>query len=52
MQDPRIDVGNTGWVTLRFSPDDPPDVDLLRSWIVESYRTLAPKALARQVEGD
>lgn len=50
MHDSRIGVGKTGWVTVRFSPDDVPDTALLTSWVVESFRTLAPKTLVKQLD--
>jgi predicted DNA-binding protein (MmcQ/YjbR family) len=39
-------LGRSGWVTCRFGPDDARDLDLLRGWIAESYRAVAPKKLA------
>ncbi len=45
--DPRVDVGKIGWVTLRFAPDDPLPLDLLRGWVTESWRTMAPKTVVR-----
>ncbi len=50
MEDPRIEVGKNGWVTVRFRPDDVPDADLLAAWVVESFRTLGPKTLVRQLD--
>jgi predicted DNA-binding protein (MmcQ/YjbR family) len=41
-----LDRGN--WVTVRPPADVP--VDLLLSWIEESYRTVAPKALVAQLD--
>jgi predicted DNA-binding protein (MmcQ/YjbR family) len=35
-----------GWVTARFGARDKPPVDVLRAWIDESYRAVAPKRLA------
>ena len=49
IDDARFSVGNTGWVTVLFPPESPPDVALLGRWLRESYCTLAPKTLARQV---
>ncbi len=49
MNDPRIDVGKIGWVTLNFANDDVPDPELLTAWVVESYRTLGPKTLVKQL---
>lgn len=41
-----LDRGN--WVTVRPPADVP--VDLLLGWIEESYRTVAPRALAAQLD--
>jgi predicted DNA-binding protein (MmcQ/YjbR family) len=40
-------LGKHGWVTVPL--DDPalPDIDVLRDWVTESYRAVAPKTLAR-----
>ncbi len=51
MEDPRVDVGKFGWVTLLFAHDDALDTELLEGWILESFRVLAPKTLARQLSG-
>jgi len=40
-------LGKSGWVTASFSPKDRLPVDVIRSWILESYRAVAPKALAK-----
>ena len=50
MADSRISVGNTGWVTLNFAPDNVPDENLLSEWVVESFRTLGPKTLVKQLD--
>jgi len=50
MNDRRVDVGNIGWVTVNFAPDDALDADLLSAWILESFRTLAPKTLVKQLD--
>ena len=40
-------LGKSGWVTARFGkPGDVP-FDLLKSWIDESYRAIAPKKLVK-----
>lgn len=49
LNDPRIEVGGNGWVTLRFQANDPPDPELLERWIVESYRVMATKKLLAQL---
>jgi predicted DNA-binding protein (MmcQ/YjbR family) len=38
-------LGKAGWVTARFAKREKAPVDLLRSWIDESYRAIAPKKL-------
>jgi hypothetical protein len=45
-------LGRNGWVTSRFGPSDEPDLDLLRRWIRESYRAVAPKKLASALADD
>ena len=42
-------LGKSGWVSASFGPDDDPPIDLLRQWIDESYRAVAPKKLAAEV---
>jgi predicted DNA-binding protein (MmcQ/YjbR family) len=44
-------LGRSGWVTGRFPRDSRLPVDVLRLWIDESYRALAPKRLIAQLEG-
>jgi predicted DNA-binding protein (MmcQ/YjbR family) len=39
-------LGKSGWVTARFGPSEKPPMDVLRAWIDESYRAVAPKKLA------
>ena len=39
-------LGKSGWVTATFGGKDTPPFDILRSWIDESYRAVAPKKLA------
>ncbi|HSC46735.1 MAG TPA: MmcQ/YjbR family DNA-binding protein [Gammaproteobacteria bacterium] len=39
-------LGKSGWITASFEPGDPVPMDILRSWIDESYRAIAPKKLA------
>ncbi len=42
-------LGRSGWITARFGQADEPDLDLLKRWIAESYRAVAPKKLAASV---
>jgi hypothetical protein len=50
LQDPRVDVGKHGWVTLRFTSDDALDEDLLVPWLGESYRAIAPKTVLKLLD--
>lgn len=43
-------LGKSGWVTARFGPRDKPPVELLQTWIEESYRAVAPKKLVAGLE--
>jgi predicted DNA-binding protein (MmcQ/YjbR family) len=38
-------LAKSGWVTARFGPKEKPPLDVLRAWIDESYRAVAPKKL-------
>lgn len=38
-------LGKSGWVTARFPVSKAPPLELLESWIEESYRAIAPKKL-------
>ena len=44
-------LGKAGWVTCEFTTADDPPVGLLEDWIDESYRTVAPKKLVKQLDG-
>jgi len=41
-------LGKHGWVSARFGPGETVLIGLLRDWIAESYRAVAPKTLVRQ----
>jgi len=43
-------LGKSGWVTLGPPAGRMPSLDLLKSWIDESYRAQAPKKLAASVK--
>ena len=40
-------LGKSGWVTARFDKVSEVPLELLRSWIDESYRAIAPKKLVK-----
>jgi predicted DNA-binding protein (MmcQ/YjbR family) len=42
-------LGKSGWVSAKFSGDDEVPVDLLGSWIEESYKAIAPKKLIAEL---
>jgi catechol 2,3-dioxygenase-like lactoylglutathione lyase family enzyme len=44
-------LGKSGWVSARFEAGDEAPLDVLRSWIDESYRAVAPKALVATLDG-
>ena len=44
-------MGKAGWVSCTFTTADDPPVGLLEDWIDESYRTVAPKKLVKQLDG-
>ncbi|MBZ0112860.1 MAG: MmcQ/YjbR family DNA-binding protein [Thermoanaerobaculia bacterium] len=45
--DSRVEAGKSGWATIRFGASEPPDLALLKRWVDESYRLLAPKSLVK-----
>ncbi|WP_370022947.1 MmcQ/YjbR family DNA-binding protein [Planotetraspora sp. GP83] len=44
-------LGKAGWVTVPFT-DDMPEIDVLRDWVEESYRIVAPKRLVAELDGN
>lgn len=42
-------LGRSGWVTLPFRETTPP-LDVLKDWVEESYRIVAPKRLVAQLD--
>jgi predicted DNA-binding protein (MmcQ/YjbR family) len=46
--DPGYGLGRGGWLTVN-PPEDAP-MELLRAWILESYRAVAPKKLSARLE--
>ena len=43
-------LGKSGWIVAQYPPDAGPPVDLLREWIEESYRAVAPKRLVAELD--
>jgi predicted DNA-binding protein (MmcQ/YjbR family) len=44
-------LGRAGWVSVRLTPKVKPPVEMFRAWIEESYRAVAGKRLAAQLDG-
>ena len=44
-------LGKAGWVSVQFGPKDKLPMDVLKAWIDESYRAVAPKTLVKTLEG-
>lgn len=44
-------LGKGGWVTASFAAGDDVPVDILKGWIEESYRVIAPKKLVSELDG-
>jgi len=44
-------MGKYGWVSAHFGPQDRPPLPILRDWIEESYRAIAPKKLVALLDG-
>lgn len=43
-------LGKHGWVTAKFQPGERVPVELLRDWIDESYRAVAPRSVLAALE--
>lgn len=43
-------LGKSGWVTARIREHERVDVELLKRWIEESYRAVAPKKLVAELD--
>jgi predicted DNA-binding protein (MmcQ/YjbR family) len=43
-------LGKSGWVTASFGPGDEPPLEILRAWIAESYRAVAPRRLTAKTQ--
>lgn len=43
-------LGKHGWVTAHLPAKKKPPMDLIRAWIDESYRAIAPKKLVAQLD--
>ena len=48
----RYGLGKSGWVTALFAKGEKPPLDMLRAWIEESYRAIAPAKLVAALSSD
>jgi predicted DNA-binding protein (MmcQ/YjbR family) len=44
-------LGKSGWVSARFAKAEKPPLDVLKLWIEESYRAVAPRTLVKAMDG-
>lgn len=44
-------LAKSGWISASFAEGDEPPMPLVRAWIDESYRAVAPKKLAALLDG-
>lgn len=44
-------LGKSGWVSARFGERDKAPIEVLKQWIDESYRAVAPKRLVAELAG-
>jgi predicted DNA-binding protein (MmcQ/YjbR family) len=44
-------LGKSGWVSAEFPKSEKPPMEMLRQWVDESYRAVAPKKLVAQIGG-
>ena len=42
-------LGKSGWVSAQFPKGQQPPMEMLRQWVDESYRAVAPKKLVAQI---
>lgn len=43
-------LGRAGWVTVKLSEGDDAEPEMLKEWIEQSYRAVAPKTLVKQLD--
>jgi predicted DNA-binding protein (MmcQ/YjbR family) len=43
-------LGKSGWVSARFEANEKPPLDMLKAWIEESYRAIAPKKMVAALD--
>jgi len=43
-------LGKSGWVTAKFPPGQEPPLEMIKSWLDESYRAQAPRKLVKALD--
>ncbi|MCI0381417.1 MAG: MmcQ/YjbR family DNA-binding protein [Gemmataceae bacterium] len=43
-------LGKHGWITVRLADGEPAPLEMLRRWVEESYRAVAPKKMVAQLD--
>jgi predicted DNA-binding protein (MmcQ/YjbR family) len=43
-------LGRSGWVTARIAKETDAPLELLREWVEESYRAVAPRKLVKELD--
>lgn len=43
-------LGKSGWVSAKYEDGDVPPLDVVKAWIDESYRAVAPKKLVKMLD--
>jgi predicted DNA-binding protein (MmcQ/YjbR family) len=43
-------LGRANWVTIRMAAAECPPIEVLLDWVEESYRTIAPRTLVRELD--
>src|SRR5262249_5591333 len=44
-------LGKSGWVGAKWPANKPIDENMLKAWILESYRAQPPKKLGKELDG-
>ena len=45
-------LGKSGWISCRVAPGEEPDLELMKRWLAESYRAVAPKKLGALIPAE
>ena len=45
-------LGKSGWVNVSFEDASLPSIDILKAWMEESYRAVAPKKLLAELDDE